>query len=137
MEPCNYRKHKESEAKAGTEQRTWQRSNEPVWWSLFGMGGMVAALILPVLVLLTGLLIPLGLIDAEWMSYERMRMFAGHWLGSLIIFVTIALPVWHGQHRLYHLLHDLKVGGRQLCFVLCYGIAFTLSVACVTLLMVM
>ena len=33
-------------------------SNEPLFWSLFSAGGMVAAMIIPVLIIVTGLLVP-------------------------------------------------------------------------------
>ena len=32
-----------------------RRSNEPVFWALFGAGGVIAALAFPALVLVTGL----------------------------------------------------------------------------------
>ncbi|HSV19430.1 MAG TPA: fumarate reductase subunit D, partial [Casimicrobiaceae bacterium] len=37
-----------------------KRSNKPIFWSLFGAGGMLAALIGPMLVFMTGLAIPGG-----------------------------------------------------------------------------
>ena len=36
------------------------KSNEPVWWSLFSAGGVVAALFIPITLILTGLAVPLG-----------------------------------------------------------------------------
>ncbi len=35
-------------------------TNEPFWWALFGAGGALAALFLPILLLLFGLAVPLG-----------------------------------------------------------------------------
>ena len=41
-----------------------KRSNEPFLWSLFSSGGMIAALLVPVLLFLFGLAIPLDWIEA-------------------------------------------------------------------------
>ena len=35
------------------------KSNEPIWWSLFSAGGVVAALLVPVRIFLTGIAWPL------------------------------------------------------------------------------
>ena len=83
-----------------------RRSDEPIYWGLFGAGGMVVAMLLPVIVLITGLLVPMGIMDVETMSYERALEFASSWWGACILLVIIALPIWHGMHRIYHGLHD-------------------------------
>ena len=54
-----------------------RRSDEPVYWLLFGAGGVVTALLLPILVLITGILVPIGLLDADTLSYDKVRAFAG------------------------------------------------------------
>lgn len=79
-----------------------RRSDEPIYWGLFGAGGMVVAMLLPVIVLITGLLVPMGIMDVETMSYERALEFASSWWGACILLVIIALPIWHGMHRIYH-----------------------------------
>ncbi len=102
-----------------------KRSNEPIFWSLFGAGGVVASLVLPVLVLITGIAVPLGIMPAETLGYERMVGFVGGWFGKLFIFVVISLTFWHAFHRIYHSLHDFGVhAGLGFFKVLAYGSAF-------------
>ena len=104
-----------------------KRSEEPIYWLLFGAGGVVAALLLPVLILISGILVPLGILSADTLSYEKMHALATSWWGAPILLAAIALPIYHAMHRVYHGLHDLKVGARPLFFVLCYGGALLLT----------
>jgi len=99
------------------------RSHEPIFWSLFGAGGMLAALIGPALVFITGIAVPLGLLPGELMSYPNLLAFAGHWVGKLFIFAVVALFLWHAVHRIVITLHDLGVHGRFATRVACYGFA--------------
>lgn len=89
-----------------------KRSDEPVWWSLFGAGGTWFAMITPITVLVLGILAPLGVIDAEALSYERVSSFATSIIGALFIIGTLALPMWHAMHRVHHGMHDLKLPHR-------------------------
>ena len=87
-----------------------KRSNKPIFWSLFGAGGTLAALLGPMLVFVTGIAVPLGfLLPREMMSYERMLAFARDGFGKLLIVIVIALFLFHGLHRLYHCLHDFGI----------------------------
>jgi fumarate reductase subunit D len=115
--------------------RHYPRSHEPVVWSLFGAGGMVAAFLLPVLILFTGVLVPLGIVDGAALSYARLQAVAGHWLGGLVLVGVIALSAWHAVHRIFHSLNDLQVGARRLRFVLCYGLAAGITVAAALLVL--
>jgi len=99
------------------------RSNEPIFWSLFGAGGMLAALFGPALVLITGIAVPLGLLPAELMDYPHLLAFAGHWAGKLILFAVISLFLWHAVHRIAITLHDLGVHAMRMTHIACYGIA--------------
>lgn len=86
------------------------RSNKPVFWSLFGAGGMLSALIGPMLILITGILVPLGLVlPADAMSSERMQALVRNPLGKLALLVVISLFLFHGCHRAYHCLHDFGI----------------------------
>lgn len=102
-----------------------KRSNEPIFWSLFGAGGMLAALVGPALVLITGIAVPLGLIySPDTMSYAHMLAFAQHWAGKILALAVIALFMWHAAHRIHILLHDFGVHAVTAVRVLCYGSAF-------------
>jgi fumarate reductase subunit D len=102
------------------------QSNKPLLWLPFAGGGLVAALIIPVLILITGVLMPLGLLP---LPYEKMAAFAHNPLGKLILFGTVALPAWHAAHRLRMTAHDLGFGGGAVVKALCYGSAGVLIVA--------
>ena len=53
-----------------------KRSNKPIFWSLFGAGGMLSALIGPMLIFITGISVPLGLLlPRDTMNYDRMLAF--------------------------------------------------------------
>lgn len=111
------------------------KTHEPVVWSLFGAGGMLVAMLTPMLVLITGVLVPIGLISPETLSYERMLAFAQNPLGKLILLTIIALPLWHAFHRIYHCLHDFGIRTNALHLALTYGVALVLSL--VTLVLVL
>jgi fumarate reductase subunit D len=101
-----------------------KRSHEPIFWSLFGAGGVVSAIVLPALVLVTGLAWPLGLMSDGALGYARMTDFAGSLIGGLALFVVISLTFWHAAHRIFHSLHDFGVHrGRGGWKVVCYGTA--------------
>ncbi|USD65084.1 fumarate reductase subunit FrdD [Vibrio sp. SCSIO 43136] len=104
-----------------------KRSDEPVWWGLFGTGGSWFAMITPVTVLVLGILVPMGVIDAEAMSYERVSGFVTSIIGALFIIATIALPMWHAMHRVHHGMHDLKIHTGVVGKIACYAIAGFLS----------
>jgi fumarate reductase subunit D len=106
-----------------------KRSNAPIFWALFGAGGMLSALFGPVLVLVTGILVPLGLLlPADTMSYGRMLAFAQHWAGKGFIFVVVALFAWHAAHRIFHSLHDIGIRTGGLAKLACYGGALAVTV---------
>ena len=95
------------------------RSNEPIWWSLFSAGGVVAAFFLPVTILITGIVVPAG-----WLEAEELRVLVGHPLTRLYLFVLISLPLFHWAHRFRYVAVDF--GLKKLSGVLpivCYGTA--------------
>ena len=112
-----------------------KRSHEPIFWGLFGAGGMVSAFISPVLILITGILVPLGIIDAEHLSHAKVLAFAQSWYGALVLLAVIVLPLWLTMHRIHHSLHDIGIhSGRKWSAWIFYGAAFIGSIVCITLL---
>jgi fumarate reductase subunit D len=96
------------------------RSNKPMLWLPFAGGGLVAALVTPVLILITGILMPLGVLH---LRYETLAAFAHHPIGKLVLFGAVALPAWHAAHRLRMTAHDLGLGGGIAVKTACYGTA--------------
>ena len=87
-----------------------ERSHKPVFWSLFGAGGMLSALIGPMLVFITGIAVPLGFgLPADAMTYPKALAFAQSLPGKAALLVVISLFLFHGCHRMYHTLHDFGV----------------------------
>ena len=106
-----------------------KRSNAPVFWLLFGAGGMLSALLGPMLVFITGIAVPLGWPPRSgWLSYSRILGLAQSWLGKGFLFVVISLFAWHAVHRIFHSLHDIGVRTGTLAKLICYGMALALTV---------
>jgi|SRR5215510_5548372 len=106
------------------------KSNEAFWWSLFSAGGVVAALLVPIHIVLTGIAVPLGWVPAEAFGYEHMRALVSHPLSKLYLFVLLALPFFHCAHRIRHTLYDTGLRAYQTPIaVLCYGAALIGTVA--------
>jgi len=102
------------------------RSNKPLLWLPFAAGGLVAALITPILILVTGVLVPLGILP---LPYEKMAAVAHNPIGKLILLGSIALPAWHAAHRLRMTAHDLGLGSGIAVKAACYGSAVVMIVA--------
>jgi fumarate reductase subunit D len=68
-------------------------------------------------------LVPLGIIDADALSYERVTDFATNIIGALFIIGTLALPMWHAMHRVHHGMHDLKFHTGIIGKIACYAFA--------------
>ena len=99
-----------------------QDKTEPFWWGLFSAGGVVAAMLVPVLIYFTGLAEPLGWVGSEASGYEAMRALLSHPLAKVFFFVVAALPLYHAAHRIRFMLHELGV--RKLLLPIhyfCYG----------------
>ena len=101
-----------------------KRSNAPIFWSLFGAGGVLSALLAPVLVYITGIGVPAGAgMPADALAYPRVLAFAQNLSGKAVLFVVIALFLWHAAHRIYHCLHDFGVHPGLATRLMLYGSA--------------
>ncbi len=97
------------------------RSNEPFLWALFSAGGVVAALLLPVLLFLYGLAFPLGWLDPP--SYEETLVLVQHPLARLVLSLLCSLSLFHWAHRFRSTLFDglqLKHLNKPIT-LFCYG----------------
>jgi fumarate reductase subunit D len=104
-----------------------------LWWGLFAVGGMTAALLLPIHILFQGILAPLGLVPVagtvvgadgvDWAgSYQSMRASLANPLVKLYLLALISLPLYHVAHRLLYVTIDLQLGlPRPLLSLLYYG----------------
>jgi len=105
-----------------------KRRLEPLLWLLFSGGGVIAAVFLPVLVVLFGLAIPLGWVRPD---YDHLHAVLSYWLTRLVVLGLLVLLLFHWAHRFRYTLHD----GLQLrrleapVAALCYGGAVVGSVA--------
>ena len=93
-----------------------------VWWGLFAVGGMVAAILLPIHILLQGVLGPLGVVPVVGSRDGTLAAALSNPLVRLYLFVLISAPLFHAAHRIRFVIMDLGLhGGRTLVAVLCYG----------------
>ena len=98
-----------------------RKTSEPFWWGLFSVGGVVAAFLVPVHIILHGFAIPRGWISV---SPARMQVIVANPVIKLYLLVLIALPLYHWAHRFRFILEDVGLHGlRASIAVLCYGAA--------------
>jgi fumarate reductase subunit D len=107
------------------------KSNEPFWWALFGAGGMVAALFLPITILITSVLVMSRVVNPE-----ELRGLFMHPLVRIYLFVVISLPLVHWAHRFRFTLVDLGLKAiKGPIAVACYGLAVAGSAIAALLLL--
>ena len=104
-----------------------RRSGEPVLWLMFSAGGVLAALVMPILVVLFGVAFPLGWIPAPDLAH--LSALLRNPLSRLALFVVFAMSLIHGAHRFRYTLYDgLQVKHlNELINLLCYGGATAIS----------
>lgn len=107
---------------------------EPFVWLLFSAGGVVAALVLPVLLVLFGVAIPLGWVAAP--DYAHLLALLRNPLTRLGMLGICALALVHAAHRLrFTLEHALQLRKYDaIIATVCYGGAFVGTIAAAYLL---
>ncbi|WGI25060.1 fumarate reductase subunit D [Halomonas alkaliantarctica] len=118
--------NKPSMGKNSTQHK--QAFDEPLWWGLFSAGGVCFAVLLPAVILFIAVLLPLGLLPAEALSYERASALLFSVPGFLFVGAVVCLPLFHAAHRLRHGMFDIRVGNDALNKKLMYGGAALLSI---------
>jgi fumarate reductase subunit D len=105
-----------------------KRRIQPIQWLLFSAGGVIAAVFLPILIVLFGLAIPLGWVRPD---YNHLDAVVSHWFIRLVLLGVLVLMLFHWAHRFKYTLHE----GLQLArletpiAVICYGGALLGSAA--------
>ncbi len=93
-----------------------RRSNEPLPWSIFSVGGVVTALLLPVLIVLTGFVVP-----AEGIDFDRLEAIFTNLLVRVVLFGLASLTFLVWAHRFRHTLIDVGLAPQALPItVACY-----------------
>ena len=108
---------------------------EPVRWLLFSAGGMLAALLIPGLLLLFGIAFPLGWLDPP--DHAHLLAVLRHPLTRLALLGLCVLALFHWAQRFRYTVFDglqLKRHSDVINF-LCYGVATAGSLLAANLLL--
>jgi fumarate reductase subunit D len=97
----------------------------PLVWLTFSGGGVVAAVFLPVLVLLFAFALPFGWVDP---GYAHVEAVVKNPLTRIVLFLLIVPMLVHAAHRFRYTLYDgLQIKQKLLVAVACYGGAGALA----------
>jgi fumarate reductase subunit D len=111
-----------------TTRRMPKRRAEPLVWLMFSGGGVMAAVFLPVLVLLFAFAFPLGWVSSP--DHEHLLAILDHSLTFLVLLGMFVVLLVHSAHRFRYTLYDgLQLKRRRTIAVLCYGAAIVGSLA--------
>jgi fumarate reductase subunit D len=81
---------------------------EPLIWLLFGQGILIGTMLLTAYLAIVGVAIPLGIVPAEALSYERALRLGGSLVGRVVLLALIVLPLWKGAHHVRSLSIDFN-----------------------------
>jgi succinate dehydrogenase subunit D len=98
---------------------------EAMFWLLFSAGGMVAAFLFPIHLVILGIALAAGWLPKDALSYERVLGLIGNPLVKLYLWGVVSLPLYHWAHRFKYIVHhQLGIhGGKRLVAWACYGTA--------------
>jgi fumarate reductase subunit D len=107
------------------------------WWFMFANGGGLAALVLPVHILVQGILGPLNIVRVVDRHYDTWISILGNPIVKLYLLALIALSFFHFAHRLRYVLVDLGVPAAKgvLAQVIFYGGAVLATLVTVWMLL--
>jgi fumarate reductase subunit D len=109
-----------------------KRTIAPLFWLLFGAGGMLSALFGTGMVIVTGILLP-----GNPPSYDAALSLVRQPVAGLVLFGVISLFFWHGAERLYLTLKDMRAGPKPVLKMATYGVAGLLTLVTFALLLSM
>ncbi len=81
-----------------------KRRAEPMVWLLFSSGGLAAALLLPVLLVLFGLVFPAGWVSAP--AQAHLLSLVRNPLTRIVLLSLSVLALFHWAHRFRYTLYD-------------------------------
>ena len=94
-------------------------SNEPLFWAIFSAGGVIIALLMPVLIIVTGFVVP-----AEEIEFSQLEDIFDNPPVRLIVLGVAFFTFFHAAHRIRHTLKDLGLRAAPLAVaVISYGAA--------------
>ena len=107
------------------------------WWFMFAQGGGIAALFIPVHILVQGIVGPLGIVHVVDRNYDTWISILGNPIVKLYLLVLISLPFFHFAHRLRYLLVDLGIPAAKslAAQVIFYGGAVVVTVLAIYVLL--
>ena len=107
------------------------------WWFMFSQGGVIAALLLPVHILVQGILGPLGIVPVVDRGGQGFYNVLANPIVKLYLLVLISLPFFHFAHRLRYLLVDLGIPAARsvVAQVLFYGGAVAVTLVTIYILL--
>ena len=102
---------------------------EPIIWLLFGNGILIGTMLLTGWLLVVGVAMPLGLVPADGLAFERAHALGSNLIGRVVLLGLIVLPLWKGAHHIRSLSLDFGGAARDTAVAtLLYGVATAGSV---------